>query len=244
VSDEFALLGPFDVVVNRKSATKGIATMTRATAPVGGGTAAALLGVVAGCWAVAIGRMHGMDTGAATALGSFGSFVGRWVPMMAAMMLPGALPAVSRLAHWGTGVGRTVTLLCSYLAVWSLVGVVLYGVYRPHGTSVAGGVVLAAGFYELTPAKRHWRRCCRERIDSGFVFGACCVGSSIGLMAMMAALGVMSVTWMAVIAVLVLGQKLLDARAVIDLPLAFAIVALGLLIIVHPSSVPGLTPAM
>jgi predicted metal-binding membrane protein len=63
-------------------------------------------------------------------------------------------------------------------------------------------------------------------------------------MAMLAALGVMSVTWMAVIGVLVLGQKLLDARAVIDLPLAFAIVALGLSIIVDPSSVPGLTPTM
>jgi predicted metal-binding membrane protein len=61
---------------------------------------------------------------------------------------------------------------------------------------------------------------------------------------MMAVLGVMSVTWMAVIAVVVLGQKLVGARAVIDVPLALAIVAFEVLIIVDPSSVPGLTLSM
>ena len=123
-------------------------------------------------------------------------------------------------------------------------GGVLSGLYRPHGTSVAGGVVLAAGFYELAPVKRYWRQRCRESVDSGFVFGAYYVGSSVGLMAMMAALGVLSVTWMAVIAVLVLGQKLVGARAIIDVPLAVAIIAFGVVIIADPSLVPGPTPAM
>ena len=205
---------------------------------------AAILGVAAVCWAAAIWRMNGMDMGTATAFGSFGSFVGLWVPMMAAMMLPGAVPAVLRVAHGGSRVGRAAIFLGSYLSVWALVGVVVYALDRPHGTSVAGAVVLAAGVYELTPAKRRSRRRCRERVDSGFGFGAYCVGSSIGLMAMMAALGVMSVTWMAVIAGLVLGQKLVGARPVIDIPLALAIVAFGVLIIVDPSSVLGLTPAM
>jgi hypothetical protein len=54
----------------------------------------------------------------------------------------------------------------------------------------------------------------------------------------------MSVTWIVVVAVLVLGQKLLPARAAIDVPLALAIVAFGLLIMVEPSTVPGLTPPM
>jgi hypothetical protein len=166
--------------------------MTGAEAPGNDATVATILGIAAACWTVAIWRMHGMDMGAATALGSFGSFVGLWVPMMAAMMLPGAVPAVLR----GGRVGRVASFLGSYLALWSLVGVVLFALYRPHGTSVAGGVVLAAGFYELTPFKRRWRRRCREGVDSGFGFGAYCVGSSVGLMAMTAALGVMSVTWM------------------------------------------------
>lgn len=205
---------------------------------------AAILGVATICWAAAIWQMNGMDMGTSTAFGSFGSFVGLWVPMMAAMMLPGAVPAVLRVAHGGSRVGRAAIFLGSYLFVWALVGVVVYALDRPHGTSVAGAVVLAAGVYELTPFKRHWRRRCRERVDSGLGFGVYCVGSSIGLMAMMAALGVMSVTWMAVIAALVLGQKLVGARPVIDIPVALAIVAFGVLIIVDPSSVPGLMPAM
>jgi predicted metal-binding membrane protein len=105
-------------------------------------------------------------------------------------------------------------------------------------------VTVAAGVYEVTSLKRHFRRRCRENIGSGFGFGLCCLGSSIGLMAMLVALGVMSITWMAVIALVVLGQKLVGARAVIDVPLALAIVAFGVLIIVDPSSVPGLTPPM
>ena len=96
--------------------------------------------------------------------------------------------------------------------------------------------------YEFTPLKRHFRRRCRESVRSGFEFGLCCVGSSIGLMLMLVALGVMSVTWMAVIAVLVLAQKLLPAKAAIDVPLALAIVGLGIWIVVAPASVPGLMP--
>jgi hypothetical protein len=49
---------------------------------------------------------------------------------------------------------------------------------------------------------------------------------------------------MSVIAGLVLAQKLLPAKAAIDVPLALAIVGLGILIIIAPSSVPGLTPPL
>jgi predicted metal-binding membrane protein len=50
-------------------------------------------------------------------------------------------------------------------------------------------------------------------------------------MVMLIALGVMSVVWMAVVAALVLVQKLLPPRASIDVPLALAIVGLGLVIL-------------
>jgi len=78
----------------------------------------------------------------------------------------------------------------------------------------------------------------------GFGFGLCCLGSTAGLMAMLVVLGVMSLGWMAVIAVLVTAQKLLPPRAAVDVPIAAAIVAFGVLIILDPSSVPGLTPPM
>src|SRR4029077_9106144 len=94
----------------------------------------------------------------------------------------------------------------SYLAVWALVGVVVYALYRPHGSAAAGALVIAAGVYELTRLKQDCRRRCREGVPSGLAFGLYCVGSTIGLMVILVALGIMSVTWMSVIAVVVLAQ--------------------------------------
>jgi predicted metal-binding membrane protein len=81
-------------------------------------------------------------------------------------------------------------------------------------------------------------------MSSGPELGLCCVGSSIGLMLMMVALGVMSVTWMGVTTGLVLAQKLLPPRVAVDVPVATAVVALGIAVIVAPSSVPGLVRPM
>lgn len=204
----------------------------------------ATLGLAGACWVAAVRQMNGMDMGVATRLGSFAFFVAMWVSMMAAMMLPSAAPAVLRCAH-ASGRVRAVPLFVGpYVVVWTLVGVAVYALYRPHGTFAAGAVAIAAGVYEFTPLKLHFRRRCRESVCSGFEFGLYCVGSSIGLMLMLVALGVMSITWMSVIAVLVLAQRLLRANAAIDVPLALAIIGLGILILIAPSSVPGLTPPM
>ena len=204
----------------------------------------ATLGVAAVSSVMAVRLMNGMDTGVATRLGSFAFFIAVWVSMTAAMMLPGAAPAVLRRAQ-ASGRLRTLPLFVgSYLVVWTLVGAALYAVYRPHGTLAAGAVVIAAGLYELTPLKQRFRQRCQEMVRSGFEFGLYCVGSSLGLMLMLRALGVMSGTWMAVVAVLVLAQKLLPAKAAIDVPLALVIVGLGIVTVLAPSSVPGLTPPM
>jgi predicted metal-binding membrane protein len=205
---------------------------------------AATLGLAAAAWVVTVRQMHGMDMGVATPLGSFAFFVALWAVMMAAMMLPGLAPAVVSRARTSGAVRAVVPFVASYLVVWTLVGAFLYAWYRPHGTTTAGLVVIAAGLYELTRLKQHCRRCCRARTRSGLEFGLYCVGSSIGLMVMLVALGVMSIPWMVAIAGLVFVQKLLPAKAAIDVPLAIAIVALGILIIAAPGSVPGLMPPM
>jgi predicted metal-binding membrane protein len=218
---------------------------TRSAAMTSARTAAlTTLGLAAAAWVVAVQQMNGMDMGTGTELGSLGFFVALWVSMMAAMMLPGAVPAVSRNAQANGRVRAVPVFVGSYLAVWTLVGLAVYALYRPHGTVAAGVVAIAAGVYELTPVKQYCRRRCREGVHSGFEFGLDCVGSSIGLMLMLVAIGVMSVTWMSVIAVLVLAQKLLPPKPAIDVPLALAIVGLGILIVLAPSSVPGLTPPM
>ena len=204
----------------------------------------ATLGLAAASWVVAVQQMNGMDMGVGTQLGPFAFFVVLWVTMMAAMMLPGVAPAVVRRAHTNGRVRPVLLFVGSYLAVWALVGVAVYALYRPHGSSAAGVLVIAAGVYEFTRLKRDCRRRCRESVRSGFEFGLYCVGSSIGLMLMLVALGVMSVTWMSVIAVLALAQKLLPPRATLDVPVGLAIVGFGILIVVAPSAVPGLTPPM
>jgi predicted metal-binding membrane protein len=203
---------------------------------------AATLGLAGASWTAAIWLMHGMDMGVATRPGSFGFFAAVWVTMMAAMMLPGAAPAVARHARVSGTIRAAVLFTGVYLAIWALTGLVAYSLDRPHGALAAGAVAIAAGAYELTPVKRHYRRRCREETGSGLGFGLCCLGSTVGLMAMLVALDVMSLFWMAVVAVLACAQKLLPAKAAIDVPVALALIGLGLAIVIEPSLIPGLTP--
>ena len=226
-------------LASRSAATPG------ARAAVTAAALTATLGLAAACWVIAVWQMSGMDMGPATRLGSLPFFMSVWVVVvMAAMMLPGAAPSVMRRARASGRVRAALLFAGSYLAVWARAGVVVYAVYRPHGTLAAGAVTVAAGVYEVTPVKRQCRRRCQEGACSGLEFGLYCVGSSIGLMLMFLALGVMSTAWMAAIAVLVLAQKLLPPRAAIDAPLALAITGLGILIVMAPSTVPGLMPPM
>jgi predicted metal-binding membrane protein len=148
----------------------------RATDAVAAIAAAAMLLLAVACWVViAVRRMNGMDMGVTTELGSLTFFAGTWVAMMAAMMLPGAVPAALRHAGPSGRVAASPLFAGSYLAVWALFG----------------------------------------------------VGSSVGLMLVLVALGPMSVTWMAVVGGVVLAQKLLPPRAAIDVPLALGILGLG-----------------
>lgn len=209
-------------------------------------TAAALiatLGLAAASWGVVVPRMSGMDMGVATPLGPFASFIVMWVLMMAAMMLPGVVPQAMRLARADGRATAVLVFVGSYVAVWALFGAAAYAVYRPPATFVAGVITIAAGLYEFTQLKQHFRRRCCETVHSGLGFGLYCVGSSIGLMLMQVALGLMSITWMCVITAVVVAQKLLPPKAGIDAPVALAIVGLGILILVDPSAVPGLMTA-
>jgi predicted metal-binding membrane protein len=153
-----------------------------------------------------------------------------WVAMMTAMMLPSAVPAIARRARTRDGALAAPLFAGSYLGVWALTGCVLWLLYRPPADVTAGALVIAAGLYELTPLKRMCRRRCRERVRSGLRFGVYCLGSSIGLMLVLVAVDAMSVALMVATALVVLAQKLLPPRPALDVPLALAIVALGVAI--------------
>jgi predicted metal-binding membrane protein len=148
--------------------------------------AAALLAVALVTWIVTIERMRGMDAGPGTDLGDLGWFIGVWVTMMAAMMLPSAAPMVLAV-RWASGAregGRPGPMVASwvfvagYLAAWTAYGLLAYGIFRAivaahpgflgwdrQGPLVAGLAVLAAGVYQLTPLKRACLRHCRTPLS-------------------------------------------------------------------------------
>jgi predicted metal-binding membrane protein len=143
-----------------------------------GRAATATVAAAAVAWIVVSRRMNGMDMGPGTSLGSFPSFIGIWVVMMAAMMLPSSVPAVAGFARLRTVRGRgpipTSLFVASYLLVWTAVGAAAYLVYRAvaladlpalswhrQGALLAGAAIAFAGLYGLTPLKRACQRRCQ-----------------------------------------------------------------------------------
>ena len=61
------------------------------------------------------------------------------------------------------------------------------------------------------------------------------------LMLVLFAVGVMSLAWMAVVALVIFAEKVLPGGARLTAPVAVCLVALGALIAVAPGHVPGLT---
>jgi predicted metal-binding membrane protein len=227
-------------------------------------------------WIVTIDRMWGMDAGPGTDLGGLGWFLGIWVTMMAAMMLPSVAPMALVFARIsrdrearGRGFVPTWVFLVGYLAAWAAYGFAAYGVFRlitaagtdwlawdRAGPYVAGGVIVVAGLYQLSPLKevclRHcrgplhyvlhgWREGRLGAVRMGLKHGLYCVGCCWGLMLILLAVGVMSLFWMAVLAAVIFAEKILPYGVRISRVLGVAFVALGIWIAVAPGSVPGLT---
>jgi predicted metal-binding membrane protein len=239
--------------------------------------ATALVGAALVAWIVTFERMHGMDAGPGTDLGGLGWYVGVWVTMMAAMMLPSVAPTAltfaqvsrERAQHGHAARVPTWIFLAGYLAAWTAYGLLAYGAYRAlkaaapgflawdeGGPYIAGGALVAAGLYELTPLKdvclRHcrgpmhfiaggWREGEAGALRMGVEHGLYCVGCCWGLMLALFALGVMSLTWMAAIAAVIFVQKVLPYGQRLTGLVALALVAAGIWVMAAPSSVPGLT---
>ena len=239
-------------------------------------TATWLLAGALVAWIVTVNRMRGMDGGPGTDLGGLGWYLGIWVTMMGAMMLPSVFPMVLLFARVSSEGGRrgarvvpTWVFVMSYLAVWTLYGLVAYGLYRVvrtldpgflawdrAGPYVVGGAVAAAGLYELTPLKSVCLRHCRSPLHfilggwrpgwfgalrMGSAHGAYCVGCCWGLMIVLFALGVMSLFWMALVAGVIFVQKIIPWGERFTTALAVALVALGIWVAAAPGSVPDLT---
>jgi hypothetical protein len=134
-------------------------------------TALALLAVAGVAWGLTIWQSR--STGEmAMGLGSLASFATGWAVMMAAMMLPSALPFVYEFARRSEGRRRwqaaTGVLAATYLSIWLGFGVACYFVLSAFpipeaDRGLVGGVALAlAALYGLTPIKAASEARCRE----------------------------------------------------------------------------------
>jgi predicted metal-binding membrane protein len=235
------------------------------------GLVAALFAIAALGWVWTAHEMRGMDAGPWTSLGSLGWFIGIWVVMMAAMMFPSVAPTItlytrvtkakSPLSPWLFAAG--------YLLTWTVVGLLAYGVgvlavaafgdalaWDHAGRTLAGVTLVVAAIYELTPLKDvclakcrsplgallgSWREGAGGAVRMGMRNGAWCVGCCWALMASLFALGVMSISWMAFIAGIIAVEKTLPWRRGVTYATAAVLLGLGLLLLIAPDVVPGLT---
>jgi len=228
--------------------------------------ATALLVATLVAWAVAIDQMRGMDAGPGTDLGDFSWFIGIWLTMTVAMMLPSAAPTTLLFSRFGRG-AQTACFVGGYVLAWTLFGAAAYAVSRAaHATApsfvawsqrgpwVAGAALAAAGAYQLTPLKTACLRHCRSplgfllrrragglgAVRAGLGHGGYCIGCCAGLMLALFVLGIMSLFWMAVAAVAILAEKTFPGGERLARVLAVALVAAGVWIAVSPASLPGL----
>jgi predicted metal-binding membrane protein len=241
-------------------------------------TARARLGLIATLFALAavgwwwtVQQMHGMDGGPWTHLGTAGWFLGVWVVMMAAMMLPSVSPTVALYSRMTReqSIARPLVFALGYLLTWTAAGlVVLAAVFA--GGRVVGGVLawdragrwvaattlIVAAVYELTPLKDaclgrcrsplglllgSWRDGSAGALRMGAKNGAWCVGCCWALMASFFALGIMSAVWMAIVAGLIAIEKTLPWRRTATYGTAAVLLTLGVLLFASPDAVPGLT---
>jgi predicted metal-binding membrane protein len=232
---------------------------------------ALLLAAAGACWWWVDGQMRNLDNGPWTSLGTLGWFLGVWVVMMAAMMFPSVSPTVALYARLTQRRSALSPLLfvAGYVLTWGSAGALAFVVARGGGHIagnplawdragrwVAAATLLAAAAYELTPLKdvclgkcrsplgyllTSWRDGPAGALRMGAGHGAWCVGCCWALMASLFALGVMSLVWMAFVAGLIAIEKTLPWRRLATYGTAALLVALGLMLLVAPGAVPGLT---
>ena len=197
----------------------------------------------------------------------FGVTFGRWVVMMAGMMIPSVTPMVS--AHAAIARRRPAEVaplvssglfLAGYLVAWSgfsavaalaqsalYRGALLDGRSLSIGPWAGAAVLVAAGLFQLSPAKRaclshcrspvgyfmtEWREGRSGALRMGLHHGMACIGCCWLLMAVLFAVGIMNVVWGAAITAFVLAEKVLPwRRAVVWSGGAICLVGAAILLI-------------
>lgn len=186
--------------------------------------------------------------GAGTVAGAVAAGLPGWVLMVAAMMVPSAIPAARHVAVNSLRRRRhraVAEFLAAYLLVWTIAGVVALSVlWRWHPGRWAVPVALAvAAAWQLTPYHRRWAADChrttplpptgraavRGTVRYGLRHGRACLGSCWALMAVMAVATTGHLAWTVALGAATAAQKLLvrPRRTARVVAAALAVAALG-----------------
>jgi len=144
-------------------------------------------------------RMPGQTWAASAA-----SFVGMWIVMMVAMMLPSLAPTLWSYGQAVAATGARIARLTSFVAlgyffIWAALGFAVFqagvalasaAIHQPEFARavpvIGGGVALLAGLLQLTPWKAHHLAFCRDahrhaHASEAGDFAACMHGMRLGL---------------------------------------------------------------
>jgi predicted metal-binding membrane protein len=235
--------------------------MTRAVPVIG-----SILVATAAAWLIVVRQAQGMESVPGTMGLGIAGFLGLWVVMMAAMMLPAVAPLGVLLAGDRKGrVVRIAGLVGGYLMAWALFGVFALALSSLSGdlagrsdrvaVAVGAVVLVSAGAYQFTPLKERCLAVCRSplrilmhvgayrgplrHVHAGVYHGVYCVGCCWALMVALLALGVMDLRWMVGFAVAVTLEKLWSHGERAAYAIGLGLIVLGLLAPWHPGIVPG-----
>jgi predicted metal-binding membrane protein len=238
-----------------------------------------LLAAVA--WAILVWQATNMDgpmPGLTMGLGA-AVFLAIWVVMMVAMMFPTAAPMIlmfDRLAAGKRARGQafvpTWVFVGAYLLIWTLFGVLAYGLalaatalaeqsmwLMDNAGRIGGGVLILAGLYQLSPLKRlclskcrtpmaflltAWRDGYGGAVRMGLEHGLYCLGCCWLLFIILFPLGMMNVAAMALITLLIFAEKSLPSGPQVGRVAAGLLIAYGVLVVVMPQLLPTMLPAM
>ncbi len=131
--------------------------------------------------------------------------------------------------------------------------------WNKQGPLLAGAVLIVAGLFQLSSLKHVCLKGCRSplsffaqywksgnagAVSMGFRHGLVCVGCCWAMMGVMFAVGAMSLTWMALLTLMMFAEKVLPKGHKLATPIAIFFVAMGIWIAVSPNTAPMLKNPM
>jgi len=233
-----------------------------------------LLVLAAAAWGLLIWQAAVMDDEMSLTMGMGAPlWIALWVAMIVAIMFPTAAPMImmfarihTKRAERGQTFVPTWIFASSYLVVWALAGVIAYGAavagdalagesmwVMDNGPRIGGGLLIAAGVYQLSPLKyvclnkcrspmsfilHSWRDGYGGSLRMGLEHGVYCLGCCWLLFLILFPLGMMNIAVLALITLLIFAEKSTPIGRQVALLAAIALVVYGAVVMFVPDALP------